>query len=129
MKYLVEHMQGTAGINESAIETVEIEATTARAAIELATNDRDGDGWHWDGDTLNNDSAANRLGSYCDYWMATEVAPDLLAEVELLKAEKKELADALAGMIRLHCGDITVPGFDPTTAVRTARAALKKAGG
>jgi hypothetical protein len=95
MKYLVEHMQGTAGINETEIETVEIEATTARAAIELATNDRDGDGWHWDGDTLDNDSSSNRAGSYCDYWMATEVAPDLLAEVERLTAVNKDLSDAL----------------------------------
>jgi hypothetical protein len=95
MKYLVEHMQGNAGYNEIEIETVEIEAGSPREAIELVTNDRDGGGWHWDGDSLMNDSAANRAGSYCDYWMATEVAPDLLAEVERLTEVNKDLADAL----------------------------------
>jgi hypothetical protein len=79
-KYRVEHMQGTAGINESAIETVEIEASTASAAIELVTNNRAGAGWHWDGDALMSDAASNKSGSYCDYWMAEEIADEAVAE-------------------------------------------------
>lgn len=71
--YRIEHLCGTAGINETAIETVEIEAHTPREAIELVTNDRAGSGWHWDGDSLMSDAAANQAGSYCNYWMAEEI--------------------------------------------------------
>lgn len=63
MKYVVEHNQGTQGVNERTIETVEVEAASEQEAIEYVAGKNS--------PTAPEDSGYG--GKWVDYWCASPV--------------------------------------------------------
>ena len=91
MKYLVEHMTGTAGVDETATVSEEVEAADGFAAIHQLAGELDG--WTIERTrpivAVRNPDAANTSGRYCDYWMAVplefqwgELPEDLQTETD-----------------------------------------------
>jgi len=73
--YLVELIKGVAGVDESANEQYEVEASSAEEAIIECASCDDCEGWDFDikdNDyaSLSNTEASNGSGRYNEYWVA-----------------------------------------------------------